>query len=149
MSVSRFVDEEGRGGREAKWGEGCGVVGVAQNYNFTGEGRGFPDDISSAWILTVLLGSIVFEVQDPPLCKIGPASTATRPLYTNCLQKPSSSPAHMSLPWDSLECMTPGGVQGVTSSFGLSSSWTTYRSAVRVRVILRMERMNVRMPAGP
>ena len=64
----------------------------------------------------------------------------------------------MSSPATSLECITLGSEmvefdeersQGVMVSSAVKSSWTTYLSEVRVRVIFIICRTNSRKPAGP
>ena len=64
----------------------------------------------------------------------------------------------ISSPATSLECITlgsemvkfdEGGSQGVMVSSAVKSSWTTYLSEVRVKVIFNICRTNSRKPAGP
>ena len=66
----------------------------------------------------------------------------------------------MSSPATSLECITLGSEmvefdedegrsQGVMVSSAVKSSWTTYLSEVRVRVIFNICQTNSRKPGGP
>ena len=82
-----------------------------------------------------------------PRCSIGPASTVIEPVSRKWRQVPDESQG-ISRPGDSAACMS-SIVHDVGISPGNKSSWTAYRSLSSVEVILRIERMKVRSPAGP